>query len=674
MRSAKCVFLSVLLLVTIAGAAKKPAAPVDKSAECLACHNDATLAKDVDGKPVSLHVDEAKFKASIHGSMFACTDCHKDVKGFPHDPAPAKVSCETCHADQVAAYKTSVHGQASASGNKQVATCLSCHGSPHEVVTAGDPASSVSHQNIPKTCGSCHGQKFVMESNGQSAAPFLSYEESVHGKAVSAGSEKAAVCTDCHGSHEILTAANPKSKIFKFNVPNTCAQCHDKVKTEFMGSIHGQAIAKGVSSAPVCTDCHGIHGIKSHIDPNSSVAAQNLARTTCAKCHEGVRLTQDFGIEGGRASSYLASYHGLASKLGSNVVANCASCHGVHNILPSSDPKSTISQANLIATCGKCHPGANQNFTKGKVHVNAPLSADIGSKAMQFVRRFYMLMIFGTIGFMLLHNFIVWRKKAAKALKDPRRIVVRMNKEQRIQHFLLLTSFITLVITGFALKYPDSWIAVMLRVNEHVRGIVHRVAACVMVAVSLYHVYYLAAKKDGRRLALDMLPEPKDATDLVGTLMYYLGYSDKKPQYKRFTYAEKMEYLALVWGTLVMVTTGLMLWFKTGIGELGPRWWLDVATAVHFYEAVLATLAIIVWHFYGVIFDPDTYPMNWAWYDGKMSVEHYSHEHGFDKETVLKAVGDEARFQADAERSGEKNEEAEPALAAPGNNSKREQK
>ena len=660
MRSAKYVLILLALFAVQANAARKAAAaPADKSAECLACHNDASLAKDVNGKAVSLHVDEAKFKASIHGSMFACTDCHKDVKGFPHDPAPAKVECSTCHADEAAAYKVSVHGQAVASGNQQAATCTSCHGSPHEVVMAGDPASPVSHQNVPKTCGTCHSQKFVMESNGMSAAPFYSYQESVHGKAVAAGSDKAAVCTDCHGSHEILTAANPKSSIFKFNVPNTCAKCHDQVKTEFMGSIHGQAIAKGVSSAPVCTDCHGIHGIKAPTDPTSSVSAQNLARTTCARCHEGVRLSQDFGIAGDRASSYLASYHGLASKMGSKTVANCASCHGVHNILPSSDPKSTINQANLANTCGRCHPGAGQNFIKGKVHIETPLSADVGSIAVSWTRRIYFTLILGTIGFMLLHNVLIWRKKANAKRKDPRRIVVRMEPEQRVQHFLLLVSFFTLVITGFALKFPDSMFARALLMSEAVRGIVHRVAGTLLIAVSLYHVYYLAARRSGHRMLFDMLPVPKDATDILTNLRYYFGLGGKAAQFGRFTYGEKMEYWALVWGTFVMATTGLMLWFKVYAGNLVPRWWLDVATAVHFYEAILATLAILVWHFYQVIFDPDVYPMNWAWYDGKMSVELYSHEHAEDGATVQAAV----KSSAEAQAQGSETEAAEEVPA-----------
>jgi len=659
MRTAKyLIFCVLLMMVSAVAKTKAPAAPADKTAECLACHSDAGLTKEVNGKTVSLHVDEAKFKSSIHGSMFGCADCHKNVSGYPHDPAPTKVDCSSCHSDEMEKFKTSVHGVARAKGNAEAATCVSCHGSAHEIVVASDENSPVAHHNIPKTCGTCHSQKFVMESSGRSNAPFFSYEQSVHGKAVEAGSEKAAVCTDCHGSHEVLNAADPKSSIFKFNVPNTCAKCHDQVKTEFMASIHGQAITKGISSAPVCTDCHGIHGIKSHIDPNSPVSAQNLARTTCAKCHEGVRLSQDFGIAGGRASSYLASYHGLASSRGSKVVANCASCHGVHNILPSNDPKSTIHHANLAKTCGQCHPGAGENFIKGKIAIDAAQAADIGTVATNWIRRFYLTMIFGTIGFMLAHNLIVWRKKAVKRLQDPRRIVVRMNLEQRVQHFLLLTSFFVLVITGFALKFPDSWFASLTYMSETVRSVLHRVAACLMIAVSLYHAYYLAAKKSGRKLAKDMLPVPKDATDVLDTLKYYLGLSAKAPEFARFTYAEKMEYLALIWGTIVMVVTGLMLWFKVGVGNVVPRWWLDIATSIHFYEAVLATLAIVVWHFYAVFFDPDVYPINWAWYDGKMSVEHYSHEHGLDRETIAQSVGTAAGENRPVARAKEENCEA----------------
>jgi hypothetical protein len=123
----------------------------------------------------------------------------------------------------------------------------------------------------------------------------------------------------------------------------------------------------------------------------------------------------------------------------------------------------------------------------------------------------------------------------------------------------------------------------------------------------------------------------------------------------RFTYAEKMEYWALVWGMFVMASTGLMAWFKGLVGEHVPGWWVDAAITVHFYEAILASLAIVVWHWYGVIFDPDAYPMNWAWYDGKMSIEQYEHEHPLDHLAIEQAQGsDEEPEPPKAE------EEAEP--------------
>ncbi|MGH9524748.1 MAG: cytochrome b/b6 domain-containing protein, partial [Terriglobales bacterium] len=591
--------LFFLFTLPVAAQQKHSAKKID-NAECLACHGpDGGLTKEENGKQVSLSVDEKKFAGSIHGSMFSCVDCHTDIKAVPHENTPAKPKCATCHADEAKAYNGGFHAQAVRKGNTSAATCQDCHGSVHELLPASDPASKVHRSNIPTTCGACHGQKFVMEKAGLSTSPFVDYQQSVHGQSIAKGGDnsKAAVCTDCHGTHEILAAGNPKSPIFKFNVPNTCAKCHDGVKQEYVGSIHGQAVARGNWLAPVCTDCHGIHTIKAPSDPTSSVSKQALAESTCGRCHEGMRLAAEFGAPSRRVSTYLASYHGLAAQMGSTVVANCASCHGVHNILPSSDPKSTINAANLAQTCGKCHPGANANFIKGKIHVDAPLSADVGSVAVRWTRRFYLGMIFAVIGSMLLHNLILWRRKIVARRDEHRRIVVRMDRKQRYQHMTLLISFVTLVFTGFALKYPDSWLADVF-INESVRSILHRIAAVVLMAISAYHAVYILTDKNGRKLFLDMLPVPKDVTDILQNMRYHLGLSSERPKFARFNYAEKAEYLALVWGMFVMAATGLSLWFKVQTGDMFPRWWLDVATAVHFYEAVLATLAIVVWHLY----------------------------------------------------------------------------
>jgi cytochrome b subunit of formate dehydrogenase len=636
---AQILALSLLALTCAARAEKKP-----KDKDCLACHSDSTLTTEVNGKQVSLYLDESKLRHSIHGDIFACVDCHKDVKGLAHETTPLKAACADCHADAAEAYSHSMHAKAPKPGQTSGANCQDCHGGAHEILAADDAKSPVNHANIPATCGRCHGQKFLMESNGESAQPFISYQESVHGRATESGSKKAAVCTDCHGAHQILSATDAKSAIYKFNVPATCGKCHAAIADTFTQSIHGQAIARGNGLAPVCTDCHGIHSIKAHVDPNSPVSEQNVSRDTCARCHEGVRLSQEFGVPGNRVTTYFDSYHGLAAEGGSLVAANCSSCHGVHNILPSSDPRSTVNRANLDATCGKCHQGVTKKFTLTKVHTDGGQSSeggagDIGSLAVRWIRWFYLILIFAVIGAMFLHNAIIWRSKALarRAMQNP--MMFRMSASQRWQHLVLLVSFIILVITGFALKFPNSWLAEALAMGEKLRSVIHRAAGVILIAAGIYHIFYLAMAKEGRRLIRDFAPRPKDAFDAIGTMRYYLGLSKERPRFGRFSYAEKAEYWALVWGTALMAVTGVMMWAKVWVGDLLARWWVDVATAIHFYEAILATLAIVVWHLYQVFFDPDVYPMNWAWWDGKMPVEHYRHEHELDTETLAEGEG-----------------------------------
>ncbi len=429
------------------------------------------------------------------------------------------------------------------------------------------------------------------------------------------------------------------SSISKINVPKTCGQCHQAEAAEFTESVHGQAVARGVSRSPVCTDCHGIHNITQPNDPTTAASLSAIATESCAKCHQGVTLTQEFGVAGGRVSSYKDSYHGLASQLGSKVAANCASCHGVHKILPSSDPRSMINASNLPLTCGQCHVGASANFTSGKIHLNVPSSyetamgQDLGLIGRRWVRRVYLPLIVLTIGGMVLHNLLIWRKKAAAKRRLENRTIIRLTRNQRTQHWLLLTSFVVLVLSGFALQYPDSWLAWLLGANELFRRILHRVAAVVMLLVGIYHVGYLVLTSEGRSWVKDMLPKAKDVSDLIQNLRYYLDFSSRRPKIARFGYAEKAEYWAVVWGTIIMGLTGMMIWFKLGFFGLLTRWVIEVALSVHFYEAVLATLAIIVWHFYQVIFDPDVYPINWAFYDGRVSEALYKEEHelGYDQ-------------------------------------------
>lgn len=556
-----------------------------------------------------------------------CQGCHAPGKTLPY------LGGAKFHTQPHEAYDRGFHARAIQSGRK-AASCIDCHAKNGDMTTmlpAADSNSTINRNNIAETCGRCHGDKTVMRGSGISDRPFLSYRESVHAKALARGNTAAAVCIDCHNSHDILPAADSRSPIAKGNIPTTCSKCHQSEAAEFMQSVHGQAVARGVSRSPVCTDCHGIHGILSPVEQTTATASTALATETCAGCHEGVTLTREFGVAAERVSSYKDSYHGLASQMGSKVVANCASCHGVHNILPSSDPKSMISTNNLPQTCGQCHVGAGVNFATGKIHLTSELTSatgtgDAGVIGTRIVRWIYVPLIILVIGGMAAHNALIWFRKAA-AKKRQARGIVRLTFNQRVQHWLLLTSFIALVLSGFALQYPDSWLASLLGGSEYFRRIVHRVAAVIMLAAGVYHLAYLWFSKEGRLWVKDMLIRVKDFKDVIGNFGYYLGVSKVKPKIARFGYAEKAEYWAVVWGTLIMGLTGLMIWFKLGVFRFLPRWAIDIALAVHFYEAVLATLAIVVWHFYHVIFDPDVYPLNFALLDGRVSEEHYREEH-----------------------------------------------
>jgi formate dehydrogenase gamma subunit len=619
-------------------------------------NSSATPAKPNDASPAG----GAGAQVPAPTPTLQCQGCHAPGKTLPY------LAGSLFHTAAHAAYDQSFHAKALTNGTK-AAICLDCHTEDRDLTTllpASDPNSTINRATTAETCGKCHGDKSVMQGSGISDRPFLSYRESVHAKAIALGNTSAAVCTDCHNSHDIQPASNTHSSIAKTNISSTCGKCHQIEASEFVKSVHGQAVARGVSRSPVCTDCHGIHKIEAPIEQATATASVAVATESCAKCHEGVALTQEFGVAGGRVSSYKDSYHGLASQLGSKIVANCASCHGVHNILPSSDPRSMINSANLTKTCGQCHVGANENFTKGRIHLASALTSDVGLKpdigtlGTNVVRWIYLPLIFLVIGGMVIHNALVWRKKAADKRKREQRTIVRLTRNQRIQHWLLLSSFILLVLSGFALQYPDSWLAWFLGSSEFLRRIIHRVAAVVMIVTGTYHVLYLALSREGRQWVRDMLPRVKDVKDVVQNFGYYLGLRDSRPRIARFGYAEKAEYWAVVWGTIIMGLTGVMIWFKISIFGFLQRWWIDVALAIHFYEAVLATLAIIVWHFYHVIFDPDVYPINFAFLDGRVSEDLYKEEHELDYNRMKESE------QMEAESSGHADIEP-PAAAEP---------
>ena len=178
-----------------------------------------------------------------------------------------------------------------------------------------------------------------------------------------------------------------------------------------------------------------------------------------------------------------------------------------------------------------------------------------------------------------------------------------------------MLSFVVLVISGFSLRFSEAWWVRILFGWEggfELRGLVHRVAAVFLVVGGIWHVFYLLGHR-GRRWLRDMLPDLADARHVGENIQYFLGRRPHEPAFRRFSYVEKVEYLAFLWGVVIMTGTGFVLWFENLALRWFPTWVLDASTAIHFYEAILASLAILVWHGYWVVFDPAVYPMDWAY-------------------------------------------------------------
>jgi cytochrome b subunit of formate dehydrogenase len=205
------------------------------------------------------------------------------------------------------------------------------------------------------------------------------------------------------------------------------------------------------------------------------------------------------------------------------------------------------------------------------------------------------------------------------------------------------------VFTGFALKFPETWIFSWLARLEGGyawRSLIHRGAALVMVAAALSHLVYLFGAR-GRRFLLDMLPTLGDARHAAQNLSYWLGLTRTPPKFERFGYIEKAEYWALIWGTVVMTVTGGLLWFENQSLQVLDKWVLDLATLVHYYEAWLAFLAIVVWHLYQNVANPDVYPMNWSWLTGRIGEEQLRHEHQAEWEKLVAAEAAQEETEPD---------------------------
>ncbi|NIT36009.1 MAG: hypothetical protein GTN49_05830 [candidate division Zixibacteria bacterium] len=601
---------------------------------CQSCHTDA--AKPHKGGPTTLACGachaEAKeaLAASAHSAGVkgapTCYTCH----GSGHNvvrldaarflPTYAPRVCAKCHTRETGIYLKSAHAAAAKEGAADAPTCHFCHGEAH----ASEPVATdrqLSAGNQPEFCGGCHrGKPATLGSPFSIPDPRAALLASVHGRVNAETGGYNANCSDCHYLHYEQPAWHYSSSTHFMNVAETCGRCHAREYGRYAVSVHGLAAAAGVRDAPTCPDCHGDHGVVAVAEYEAGGRATRVV-ATCSSCHYSLALNAKFHLPNDRVQTFERSYHGVVSEGGKTTAANCGSCHGVHDVLPSSDPSSSVAPANLEKTCGKCHLRVTERFLGTDVH--RALARPRRSPA-DYVATVYIVLIIVVIGGMVGHNVVDYVAKVRairRAQLERSKFVIRLRRIERVQHIVLILSFSLLALTGFAIKFPNaflfSWL-VRLEGPHEIRVTLHKIFAGVLVAASLYHLGYMSLTRDGRARLKAVRPRLSDFRQGVLAVLHALGLAKERAEFGEFNYAEKAEYWALVWGTVIMGLTGLYLWLDPYIQQFFPYWLYEVLRTIHLYEAILAVTAIVIWHFYFVIFDPAVYPMNFSWLDGKV--------------------------------------------------------
>jgi cytochrome b subunit of formate dehydrogenase len=601
-----------------------------------------------------------QLRSSAHAKL-DCSDCHAPP-GSPDPKELGKPSCKAaCHEQENRAYAETVHATARDSNGEPAARCEDCHGA-HDVRGPKDPESRTFPRKLPLTCGKCHANPELAQSLGiKDPLAGQHYIESIHGRVlVTGGLLVAPACADCHGKgHAIFKATEPRSSVHPNAIANTCGSCHAGQKESYGNSVHARALLNpnGASgkqtrergaerrTAPNCATCHTAHSIAR---PGS--AFRLASDRTCGNCHED------------RLERYLETYHGRAHSLGDEFVAACHDCHGSHEIRRVADPKSTLSAANRLETCRQCHAGAPPNFADYLPHADHSDRKNYPGLYWAFVAMTGLVV--GTFGFFGLHSLLWLSRALLVRARDPagfRETKRRMRREEgaklytrfgpvdRFCHFLVIVSFLLLVLTGMPIKFHDQpwarWFFDAIG-GPAVASSVHRFGALITLAYFVIHIASLIHRVRKRRadyvdksgrvrvkrlLALvfgpdSPMPRLQDAKDLFAHVKWFFG-KGPRPKFDRFTYWEKFDYIAVFWGVTVIGLSGLVLWFPAWFTRVLPGFSINLAHLIHSDEALLAAGFIFVFHFFNSHFRPDKFPLDPVMFSGRVTEAEMRHEH-----------------------------------------------
>jgi predicted CXXCH cytochrome family protein len=579
----------ILLATTAAAQDNGPA-----NATCLACHRMETLAVPLpNGEMRQLYVSPDDFEQSVHGKR-SCVECHKDVTKIPHRKGvDRKVGCVQCHESlwqaaqeenrtedlarlgvvvkQIDSYMKSVHARPNKEDQSRTnATCYNCHDA-HYISPINSVVGAQSRLKIPTICGQCHTQ--IEEE----------YLTSVHGQEISVnGNANAAVCIDCHTTHDI---ESPDVPSIRLAITRNCGNCHAEELETYLGTYHGQVSTLGYTYTAKCYECHGHHEIKRVADEASSMNVNNRLET-CRKCH--VNATQgyvSFQPHGNTRDFDRYPHMWVTSKLMIGLLAGVFIFFWTH------------------AALWFYREYKDRKQGKHRLHVQVdqlPQGED------KYFRRFAGM----------------WR----------------------LAHLTGALAIMLLVLTGTTVLYADSFWAptiITLLGGPKSAAILHRIGAVTFMGVFFGHLIYFIFHigriwRTFKWFGPDsLLPNWQDFKDAAAMFRWFFG-KGSRPRFDRWTYYEKFDYWAPFWGMVIIGVSGVMLWFPAITASILPGWVFNVATIVHGEEAFLAAVFLFTVHFFNCHFRPDKFPQDIVMFTGAVPLDEFRREHALEYRRLLK--------------------------------------
>ena len=598
-RSAYLVGLAFLALVTTI-----LAAPVLGAQEliCNDCHDDIV------------------FDSPAHPDVM-CGECHTNVVDRRHkrglEPLTDEESCGQCHGSVLRSIGRSVHGDQ--------ARCIDCHGAPHEIREAEDLASAVSPVNQIRQCGACHNEPAELVDG---------YLTSEHGRALLlSGLVNAPSCSDCHGDHRIMEVSEGRAPTAHQNSPEMCGSCHLLLFNHWKEeSAHGLAWQED-KQGPVCVDCHTSHTIG---DP-TTYDNRHASAQRCGSCHEK------------QLKTFRNSFHGQALHLGLSKGATCADCHTAHQNRAEAVPESSVNPDHRLETCGKCHEDITAGFATFDPH-NDPTNPD-DNYIVYVIYVFMTSLLIGVFAFFGIHD-LLWLQRGLVGFlrgefdeerKANGQYIKRFERKNIRMHIVIVSTFLLLALTGLPLKFNDAdWAQTLVNMLGGIDStrFIHRVAAIGTFGYLIAHVvdvlYRTFVRKEKGMFwgPNSMTPQPKDVSDFLGNLRYFL-YLGERPKGDRWTYFEKFDYLAVFWGVAMIGVSGLFLWMPDVVTRFLPGWTLNAAHVIHSDEALLATGFIFFFHFFHTHLRPESFPMDLVVFTGRMSLERFKAERPLEYERLI---------------------------------------